>query len=119
MNTRSKIIATIGVLWLAAVVFGVVQSAEAAAPPNPGDVRNCSDFATQPEARAWHDFYFPYYGDVAGLDRDNVGVACEELPPDLPPPGPGSGFQAACRLGPQTEVRTGIVTDYPPSGSCY
>ena len=103
--------------FVAAVCVGVVPSA-GAAPLNPGDARNCADFATQPDAQDWFDFYFPYYGDVAELDRDNDGIACEHLPPDSPPPGPGSGFQAACRLGPQTEVRTGIVTPYPPSGSC-
>jgi hypothetical protein len=49
-------------------------------PPNPGNTKNCSDFATQAEAQAWHDFYFPFYGDVAGLDGDGNGIACESLP---------------------------------------
>lgn len=49
-------------------------------PPNPGDVRNCGDFATWPEAQAWFDTYAPHYGDVAGLDADGDGVACESLP---------------------------------------
>lgn len=49
-------------------------------PANPGDVRNCSDFATQAEAQAWFDTYFPFYGDVARLDGDGNGVACESLP---------------------------------------
>ncbi len=49
-------------------------------PANPGDTKNCSDFSTQSEAQAWHDFYFPYYGDVANLDGDGNGVACESLP---------------------------------------
>ncbi len=42
---------------------------------------NCSDFATQPQAQAW----FNQHGgsatnDVAGLDADHDGVACESLP---------------------------------------
>lgn len=49
-------------------------------PPNPGDTKNCSDFATQAEAQAWHDLYFPFYGDVANLDGDGDGIACESLP---------------------------------------
>lgn len=49
-------------------------------PPDPGDTVNCSDFDTQAEAQEWFDTYFPHYGDVAGLDADNNGVACESLP---------------------------------------
>ncbi len=48
-------------------------------PSNPGDSKNCSDFATQAQAQAWFDTYFPYYGDVAKLDGDNDGIACESL----------------------------------------
>lgn len=47
---------------------------------NPGDTKNCSDFATQREAQAWFDRYFPRYGDVAKLDSDGDGRACETLP---------------------------------------
>ena len=49
-------------------------------PPNPGDTVNCSDFATQAAAQAYYDQYYPYYGDVAGLDGDGNGIACESLP---------------------------------------
>lgn len=49
-------------------------------PPNPGDSKNCSDFRTQAEAQAWFDTYYPHYGDVARLDGDNNGKACESLP---------------------------------------
>lgn len=47
---------------------------------NPGDSKNCSDFATQREAQAYFDFYYPHYGDVARLDQDNDLIACESLP---------------------------------------
>ena len=50
------------------------------APPNPGDTKNCTDFATYAEAKAWFDKYFPYYGDVAKLDNNNDGRPCETLP---------------------------------------
>ena len=49
-------------------------------PPNPGDTKNCADFTTWADAQAWFDTYFPHYGDVAGLDGDGDGVACESLP---------------------------------------
>ena len=49
-------------------------------PPNLGDSKNCSHLATQADAQEWHDFYFPFYGDIANLDGDNDGEACESLP---------------------------------------
>ncbi|WP_285117079.1 cell wall-binding repeat-containing protein [Leifsonia sp. fls2-241-R2A-40a] len=49
-------------------------------PANPGDSKNCSDFPTQSAAQAWFNYYFPYYGDVARLDADHDGKACESLP---------------------------------------
>ena len=48
-------------------------------PGNPGDTKNCSDFATYTQAKAWYDTYFPYYGDVAKLDADGNGIPCESL----------------------------------------
>lgn len=50
------------------------------APPNPGNSKNCSDFATQAESQEWFDTYYPFYGDVAKLDTNNNGTACEFLP---------------------------------------
>ena len=49
-------------------------------PANPGDAVNCTDFRTWAEAQAWYDRYFPLYGDVARLDSDGDGIACESLP---------------------------------------
>lgn len=49
-------------------------------PANPGDVVNCGDFASRSEAQAWHDHYAPAYGDIANLDGDGNGAACESLP---------------------------------------
>ena len=46
---------------------------------NPGDSKDCTDFVTQPEAQAWHDFFSPFFGDVALLDSDGDGIACEGL----------------------------------------
>jgi uncharacterized protein with LGFP repeats len=60
----------------------VVVGCGTATPPvaNPGDTKNCSDFATQLQAQAWFDRYYPLYGDVARLDDDNDRKACESLP---------------------------------------
>ena len=46
-------------------------------PANPGDAKDCADFATQADAQVWFDTYFPHYGDIAGLDADNDGTPCE------------------------------------------
>ena len=53
--------------------------ANSSQPVNPGDTKNCADFKTYPEAKAWFDTYYPYYGDVAGLDRDGDLKPCESL----------------------------------------
>ena len=47
---------------------------------NPGNTRNCGDFATWSEANAWYLTYVGAYGDVAQLDGDDDGIACESLP---------------------------------------
>ncbi len=49
-------------------------------PPRPSAGIDCGDFSTQREAQRWFDRYYPYYGDVAGLDRDGDRRACETLP---------------------------------------
>jgi len=57
-----------------------VPSTTTTIPHNPGDTKNCSDFETYQEAKTWFDTYFPYYGDVAGVDRDGDEERCESLP---------------------------------------
>ncbi len=57
-----------------------VPSTTTTIPDNPGNTKNCSDFVTYQEAKTWFDTYFPYYGDVAGLDGDSDGEPCESLP---------------------------------------
>jgi hypothetical protein len=48
-------------------------------PQDPGDSVNCDDFTAQAEAQAWYDYYVHWYGDVAQLDVDADGEACENL----------------------------------------
>lgn len=57
-----------------------VPSTTTTIPDNPGDTKNCSDFETYQEAKTWFDTYFPFYGDVAGLDGDGDEEPCESLP---------------------------------------
>lgn len=47
---------------------------------NPGDTKNCKDFASYKEAKAWFDKYYDEYGDVAKLDKNNNLIPCESLP---------------------------------------
>jgi putative cell wall-binding protein len=47
---------------------------------NPGDTKNCSDFATWQQANEWFRTYYPEYGDVANLDADGNQIPCESLP---------------------------------------
>lgn len=49
-------------------------------PSSPGDSKNCGDFSTWRQAQDWFEFYYPHYGDIARLDGDNDGIACESLP---------------------------------------
>ena len=56
------------------------SSNEQSKPDNPGDTKNCGDFADYAEAKAWFDTYYEYYGDVAKLDNDDDLEPCESLP---------------------------------------
>jgi len=40
----------------------------------------CVDFPTYEDADRWYELYFPFYGDVAKLDRDGDGIPCSGLP---------------------------------------
>jgi len=61
----------------------VLRSRETAAlspPSNPGDRVGCSDFAYYEDALKYYEKFYPYYGDIAKLDRDGDGVPCPRLP---------------------------------------
>ncbi|MFV0452141.1 MAG: S-layer homology domain-containing protein [Propioniciclava sp.] len=49
-------------------------------PANPGNTINCTDFTSWSSAQNWYQKYYPFYGDVAKLDGDNNGIACQSLP---------------------------------------
>ena len=51
-------------------------------PPDPGDAVSCADFDTWEDAQKWYDTYSPHYGDVALIDINSNGVACEKLLPE-------------------------------------
>lgn len=48
-------------------------------PPNPGDAVSCAHFDNHAAAQEWYDTYWPHYGDVALIDINDNGVACEKL----------------------------------------
>jgi hypothetical protein len=51
--------------------------------PCDSDTKNCSDFATQPEAQSCFDYCFNLgFGDIHNLDIDDDKIACESLPPN-------------------------------------
>ena len=56
----------------------------ASLPHAPGNSKNCKEFASYTEAKAWFDKYYPAFGDVAQLDGNDDGRPCESL---LPKPG--------------------------------
>jgi len=56
------------------------RNAPATVPKNPGDKKGCSDFETYEQALQYYETYYPNYGDVAKLDRDQDGVPCPKLP---------------------------------------
>ena len=46
-------------------------------PPRPNFGKHCPGYPGQAAAQADYDKYYPWYGDVFGLDRDKGGIACE------------------------------------------
>jgi hypothetical protein len=77
-------------------------------PANPGDTKNCTDFATYAAAKAWFDTYFPAYGDVAKLDQDGDGIPCETLT--------GAPFIAALTGGQTVTLQVAGRGGVPTSG---
>lgn len=49
-------------------------------PLSPGNSVNCDDFASYSDAKRYFDRYYPYYGDVAELDRNGDRIPCDALP---------------------------------------
>ena len=62
------------------VVVSRKDALSSAKPNNPGDTKGCSDFSTYEDSLGYYEKYFPFYGDVARLDRDGDGVPCPGLP---------------------------------------
>jgi hypothetical protein len=62
--------------------------------PQEGDLYDCDDFTYQEEAQAVYD---RDPSDPYGLDADDDGIACEDLPPR-----PNSGDPADDQYGPKT-----------------
>ena len=64
----------------ATATFTPTQPAPAAVCDCSGNIYNCEDFATQAAAQACYEYCIAQgQGDIHDLDRDNDGIACEEL----------------------------------------
>jgi hypothetical protein len=74
-------------LTVGVAVALAVPGVAGAAPPNPGDTKNCSDFSTWNEANVWFETYQPSYGDIAHIDSNLDLDPCETLP-GAPVPAP-------------------------------
>mmetsp|Transcript_63968 Transcript_63968/g.152546 ORF Transcript_63968/g.152546 Transcript_63968/m.152546 type:complete len:355 (+) Transcript_63968:96-1160(+) len=75
---------TVAATTPAATTQAVANSSAAAADPdlglaNPGNTKNCKDFASWADAKKWFDAYYPLYGDVAKMDGDGDGIPCESM----------------------------------------
>lgn len=66
----------------ASTATAAVNTTVPEAPPNPGNAVSCADFDTWEEAQEWYDTYAPHYGEVALIDINNNGIACEKLLPE-------------------------------------
>src|SRR6188768_2562197 len=64
---------------VAALVLLTAGTASAAIPNNPGDVKDCSDFANWNDAQVYYETYAPYYGDTSHLVERGDGIPCPSL----------------------------------------
>jgi hypothetical protein len=67
-------------LFALAVSLGAATGPAGATHGNPGNSKDCTDFATWNEAQVWYETYFDEYGDVGRLDSNDDRVPCESLP---------------------------------------
>jgi hypothetical protein len=79
-----------GVIW----PFGTLAtnlpthtSVDVAVPANPGNTKNCSDFASRSEAQSWYDRHSPFYGEACeGLGTFNlIGAGTHAVGSDIQP----------------------------------
>ncbi len=75
---KTKFIPNMAFILIVVLVYGGADLSHA------GDVRidrNCKDFVTQEQARAYFEYFSGNAGkNVDGLDRDRDGIACESNP---------------------------------------
>ena len=71
-----RILVTIAVV--AAALFFTAGTASPV-PSNPGDVKDCSDFANWNDAQVYYETYAPYYGDTSHLVEKGDGIPCPSL----------------------------------------
>jgi len=75
-----KLLSVVAVVILIVIAVILVLTRGSDVPANPGNSKDCSDFANYSEAKTWFDKYDPQYGDVAKLDSNGDKTPCEDLP---------------------------------------
>lgn len=70
------IVVGLAIALLVAVLMQQNQQPKTTSPASPPADMDCPQFASQVEAQAWFDQYFPEFGDVGRLDRDGDGRVC-------------------------------------------
>ncbi len=79
---------------------------------NPGDARDCADFATWADANAWF-WTYRRHGDPAGLDADGNEIPCEMLPGNI---GQRTVPADLFKLGQGGQYRLPVLTSAMPAG---
>lgn len=94
-----------------AVAVAVSLSIVAGASPASADTKNCSDFSTQAEAKAWQE---SHPNDPSNLNHNSNGVYCENLPPGGPV---AAGFGGLADTGGPAHVPTPVIVGLAASGA--
>ncbi len=90
------------------VVDGTAPTTVCGPPPQPAGSVDCLDFPNRSLAQAWYDHYLPWFGDIAGIDDDGDGQACESLPPGIVP---GSVDRTSIQLRATYDVKATLGFD--------
>ena len=118
-----KVLLLATLCMVAAMVFATAALAQTRGPSGTDGTYNCEDFDDQGQAQ---EFYNGDPGDSNGLDSDDDGIACEELPtivddgtPDgsaIPGAGESASASSSATASPSAEICDGGPTRVTPDG---
>lgn len=87
--------------------------------PNPGDKYDCDDFDSKEDAQIWFDLYFDDYGDIALLDINNNGIACDEIRNNELSTDTSTSTTSTSTTSTSTTTTTTTLISQPPEGQTY